>query len=167
MEGSIMMVTVTRHENDGTSWTEIEADDGAEFVMFHGDGSVTHGVAGEGEREADILEATSPEKALDWFITAVIERRRLPLERARIAARLKTAVATHQEKPTLGESFKAWLAENTPEGGRIVLEHDGFSEIKVCCAGTDPLFAYYCALSPGHAGRCFSNHKQVNFERKN
>jgi hypothetical protein len=62
------------------------------------------------------------------------------------------------------ESLREWLRANTPEGSRLVVRCDGLViELQVCCSGSDNLMAYACALEPGHAGQCFSKHKQVNF----
>lgn len=62
------------------------------------------------------------------------------------------------------ESFKAWVEENTPEGARLVIHHDSFPEIEVCCDGHVPYMAHVCALDPGHTGDCWSWHKKVNFK---
>jgi len=67
----------------------------------------------------------------------------------------------------LYQSFKEWLDANTPEGSRLVVHHDGYIDIQMCCDGRIPDMAYSCCRDPGHTGRCYSRHKQVYFDREN
>ena len=80
---------------------------------------------------------------------------------------LRAGVYLSVQTERLRESLKVWLRENTPPGSRLVITHDGFTELKVCCDGAVPISAYTCGLAPAHSGQCYSIHKHVYFDREN
>ena len=64
----------------------------------------------------------------------------------------------------LKDSFKAWLAANTPPGTRLVVQHDGYTEpLQVLCNGTVEYMVYRCGNAPGHEGDCYCTCKFVDY----
>lgn len=64
------------------------------------------------------------------------------------------------------KSVGALIAEITdPKPHRRIAWVDG--EFLVVCSGHQDMTAYYCCLSPGHGGRCYSFNKVIDFEPTN
>ena len=60
---------------------------------------------------------------------------------------------------------RALLVKLAPVGARILVnEYMPLLELKFACDGTVAWMGYYCVLSAGHTGECYSRTKSVNFK---
>jgi len=68
------------------------------------------------------------------------------------------------DEDQIRESFSTWLEANTPVGTRLDIRHTSYLVLEVCCGGEDPDFGYICCRKLGHEGRCYCQHKSVEFD---
>ena len=73
----------------------------------------------------------------------------------------------HYRNPTeqaIRSEIQAELKERMPEGTRAeVTSIGGYVDVRILCGGCVPITCYYCCMSPGHEGQCYSSNKNIHF----
>jgi hypothetical protein len=59
--------------------------------------------------------------------------------------------------------LRGTIEDLVPDGMRIEVNDVPWIQVRLYCAGTDLEMAYYCSREPGHAGKCWSCTKSLDF----
>lgn len=63
----------------------------------------------------------------------------------------------------IANKISKYLKTIIPPDTAVEINESRFLEVALVCPKKDSIMGYYCCLSPGHLGECYSRNKQVNF----